>query len=47
MYLKHNAVFAYVLLNDAVSKSDYIASNGKMINERIGRDVQGNDRSLF
>jgi hypothetical protein len=48
MYLKHNAFFIYALLNDTVSKSDYIASNGKMINERrIGRDVQGSDRSLF
>jgi hypothetical protein len=33
MHGRKNILFIYGLLNDAVSSSDYIASNDRMINE--------------
>jgi hypothetical protein len=41
-------LFVYGLFNDAVSSSDYIAWNDRMINERwIGKDVEGSGRGLI
>jgi hypothetical protein len=35
-------------LNDAVSNSDYTASNGKIISEKLnGKDVQGSGYGVF
>jgi hypothetical protein len=36
------------LFNDAVSSSDFIASNDRMINEKwIGKDVEGSGRGII
>jgi hypothetical protein len=41
-------LFVYGLFNDAVSSSDYIASNDGMINEYwIGKDMEGSGIGLI
>jgi hypothetical protein len=41
-------LFSYALFNDAVASCDYIASNGKMINEWwIGKNVEGSGHAIF
>jgi hypothetical protein len=39
-------LFVYDLFNDSVSRSDYIASNDRMVNDQfIVKDMKGNQRS--
>jgi hypothetical protein len=43
-----HGLFIYNLFNNAVSSSDYIASNDRMTNEyRTGKDMEGSSRGII
>jgi hypothetical protein len=47
-YCSEDLIPTYLLFYDALSNSDFIAWNGKIISEKLnGKDVEGNDRGLI
>jgi hypothetical protein len=40
-------VFIHVIFNDAFNNSDYVSSNGKIMVNNIGKDVEGSGCGLI